>query len=136
MNIEISVAIIGAASVVISAYISTMISKHTTRAEIEAAKNRQDSIWKHERETAIDLELSNTLTEVSEYLRLRTGTSYRSAISAMNILRPKVCGTIAVILDDLYYSIESHGNKVLVDEEAVKQDLARIVEERRKQASR
>lgn len=49
---EITVALIGVLSAVVSAHLSMCISKTTSLAEISAEKEKREEIWYHEHETA------------------------------------------------------------------------------------
>lgn len=138
MNIpvQISTALIGAASVILSAIISTRISKFTTKAEIKAAREQQNRVWEHEKEITENAEFSEMLTAVSEFLRLKSGVSYKTAIEKVNLIRIKAHGIMATQLDSLYYSIENNGDRVSVDNNEVKKWLACVIEEQRKQTAK
>lgn len=108
---EISVAIIGVLSVYVSAKTSARISKSTTRAEIEAEKERREETWRHEREASYDSDFAKMITEITLFLYDQSDKNFKNALEILNLVRVKETGEITKDLNLLYYFITESENK-------------------------
>ena len=125
--VEVSVAIIGALSVFVSAGVSYFIARMSFKNELK----KLHEIWEHEKALSLDNEFGNMSASVAFYLKTPKAVNLKSALEAINIVRVKADGEIGSCLDDLSYKVAHSFEQPYFDEKAIQDLLKEIVKKYR-----
>lgn len=101
------IAVIGAASVILSAIVSYLTSRHVAGREIKKMK----MTWKYEEKRECERNFSEMLTAVKICCDIKSWNKHKDAIEKINLCRIKAVGQLAELLDILYAELSVSGTR-------------------------
>ncbi len=101
------IAAIGAVSVIASAIVSYLTSRHVAGREIKKMK----MTWKYEENRQYENNFSEMLTAVKAFCDIKTWGKHREAVEKINLCRIKTTGRVAELLNILYDELAVAGTR-------------------------